>query len=197
MCGEQADSAKSVTELNELEREIAALYSTHARSLLRYATALIADPAGAQDALQETFMRYFVARSDGQQFADPKAWLFRVLRNYMLDAVKASSRKSEVTLKWMHTAPDDGDDPEQRYFRAEAANQLARLLAPREWECVRLRAEGLRYDEIAQVLDLREGTIGATLARAYKKLRRALRSTEDVREPVIVAPCEEDTHSSS
>jgi DNA-directed RNA polymerase specialized sigma24 family protein len=46
-------------------------------------------------------------------------------------------------------------------------------LSPREIECVRLRAEGLRYEEIAGVLGLQSGTVGALLARAHKKIRQA------------------------
>jgi DNA-binding CsgD family transcriptional regulator len=45
------------------------------------------------------------------------------------------------------------------------------LLSPRELECFRLRAEGLRYQEIAEVMVLRAGTVGALLARVQRKIR--------------------------
>jgi DNA-directed RNA polymerase specialized sigma24 family protein len=41
-------------------------------------------------------------------------------------------------------------------------------------ECVRLRAEDLRYEEIAVVLGLHSGTVGALLARAHGKIRKAV-----------------------
>jgi DNA-binding CsgD family transcriptional regulator len=47
-------------------------------------------------------------------------------------------------------------------------------LSPREMECVRLRAEDLRYEEIAVVLGLTAGTVGALLARAHGKIRKAV-----------------------
>ena len=47
-------------------------------------------------------------------------------------------------------------------------------LSPREMECVRLRAEDLRYEEIAVVLGLQAGTVGALLARAHGKIRKAV-----------------------
>ena len=121
---------------------------------------MINDTGGAQDALQEIFLRYFVARSEGQQFVDPKAWLFRVLRNHLLDTLKSSSMKNEIAIDKIDEPHDGSNDPERHYHRAEMARDLARVLAPRELECVRLRAEGLSYDEIAQVLDLRQGTVG-------------------------------------
>lgn len=179
---------------------MSSLYTLHAAGLLRYAVSIIADTGAAQDALQEIFMRYFVARSEGQQFLDPRAWLFRVLRNHLLDTLKSSSVKNEIAIDKIDEPHDGWNDPERRYHRTEMARDLARVLAPRELECVRLRAEGLSYDEIAHVLDLRQGTIGATLARAHKKVRRVLGYAEEPRahtvpEPVTV-PREENSYSS-
>jgi DNA-directed RNA polymerase specialized sigma24 family protein len=47
-------------------------------------------------------------------------------------------------------------------------------LSPREIECIRLRTEDLSYEEIAGVLGLRPGTVGALLARAHGKIRKAV-----------------------
>jgi DNA-directed RNA polymerase specialized sigma24 family protein len=52
------------------------------------------------------------------------------------------------------------------------------LLAPREWQCVRLRAEGFDYTEIATELAIRPGTVGSLLHRATEKLRILLRKKE-------------------
>lgn len=179
---------------------MSALYTLHAPGLLRYAYSMINDTGTAQDALQEIFLRYFVARSEGRQFMDPKAWLYRVLRNHLLDILKSSNMKNEIAIDRIEEPPDGWNDPERRYHRAEMARNLARALAPRELECVRLRAEGLSYDEIAEVLDLRQGTVGATLARAHKKVRRALgyvAQNRDQKLPdAVTAPREENSYSS-
>ena len=183
-----------------MEQEMSALYTLHAPGLLRYAYSMISDTGSAQDALQEIFLRYFVARSEGQQFLDAKAWLYRVLRNHLLDTLKSSSVKNEIAIDKIDDPSDGWNDPEQHYHRAEMARDLARALAPRELECVRLRAEGLSYDEIAEVLDLRQGTVGATLARAHKKVRRALGYAEESKEQTlpgaVTAPREENSYSS-
>ena len=183
-----------------MEFEMAALYTSQAPGLLRYAFSFINDPSGAQDALQEIFLRYFVARTEGRQFDDPKAWLFRVLRNHLLDTLKSSSVKNEIAIEGIKDPPDGRDDPERRYHRTEMARDLTRLLAPRELECVRLRAEGLKYEEIADILDLRQGTVGATLARAHRKIRRALGLNQELKVPPVPRACtpvrEENSYSS-
>jgi RNA polymerase sigma-70 factor, ECF subfamily len=186
--------------VNEMEREMAELYRSHAPGLLRYAFGLIHDTSGAQDALQEIFLRYFVARSEGRKFDDARAWLFRVLRNYLLDTLKSASVKNEVAIDGIHDPADNYNDPEKHYQRTEMARELTRMLAPRELECVRLRAEGLSYDEVAVVLGLQQGTVGATLARAHKKIRRAFGGKES-KEQTLLGGCAtvpaESSYSSS
>jgi DNA-directed RNA polymerase specialized sigma24 family protein len=57
----------------------------------------------------------------------------------------------------------------------ELLRDLAQMgLSPREIEAIRLRTEGLRYEEIASVLGLQAGTVGALLARAHGKIRKAI-----------------------
>lgn len=199
LCGRSADPAFPV---NDLEQELAELYTQYAPGLLRYARMIIDDTCGAQDAVQETFLSYFVARTNGRELIGlPKAWLFRVLRNYLLDTLRSSRVKNEVAMDGIADSPDRSNDPERQYQRAEIARGLSKTLAPRELECVSLRAEGLSYDEIAQIMDLRQGTVGATLARAHLKMRRVLSSTTEaqnritVRRPVQVVK-EEASYSS-
>jgi len=52
------------------------------------------------------------------------------------------------------------------------------MLAPREWQCVELRAEGFDYTEIATELAIRPGTVGSLLHRATEKLRIRLQKRE-------------------
>jgi RNA polymerase sigma factor (sigma-70 family) len=185
---------------NEIEREMAELYRSYAPGLLRYAFGLIHDASSAQDGLQETFLRYFVARSEGRKFSDARAWLFRVMRNHLLDTLKSASVKNEIAIDSIHDPADNYNDPERQCQRTEMARELTRMLAPRELECVRLRAEGLSYDEIAGVLHLQQGTVGATLARAHKKIRRAV-GRKEAKEQSLLSGCArvpaESSYSSS
>lgn len=156
----------------EIERDVVRLYGEYSEGMFRYAFLLLANREAAQDALQEAFLRYFVARSGNRSIERPRAWLFRVLRNYLLDQLKALSLRKEVDLAQMRNYPDLRQDPESEFRLEQIVRSLRGLLSPRELECFRLRAEGLRYDEIAEVLEVRPGTVGALLARAQKKLRR-------------------------
>ena len=159
-----------------IEQEIVDLYEREAGGLLRYATALAANPETAHDALQEAFFRLFLCRSAGQRIRSPKGWLFRVARNYVLDQKKAGSR-NEVGMESLRNVPGPAPRPEADGRGLELLRGLPQIgLSPREMECVRLRMEDLRYEEIAGVLGLRAGTVGALLARAHGKIRKAVGS---------------------
>ncbi len=60
----------------------------------------------AQDALQEVFLRFFIARSSGQDIQNGKSWLYRVLRNYLLDRVKEAAFKNRASLEEAETILD-------------------------------------------------------------------------------------------
>lgn len=154
----------------DLEREVCALYETYGGALLRYASAIAGNRETAHDAVQEAFLRYFARRSEGAAIEAPRAWLYKVIYHYVVD----SADEPNVPLE--HAA--QAADPDHGPLAAAEASQLnarfADYLSPRELSCVRLRAEGLSYDEIACILGVRIGTVGALLARAVRKIKRDL-----------------------
>jgi len=168
----------AVPPINPVEAEVIDLYQQNAPGLFRFGESLVRDREMAQDALQEVFLRFFIARSSGQDIQNGKSWLYRVLRNYLLDRVKEAAFKNKASLAEAETIPD-ASDPEQEYLRTFTRKQILEVLAPRELECLQLRAEGFDYKEIAQILNVRSGTVGAMLARALNKIRKALNPSGD------------------
>ena len=168
---------------DDLEMDVARAYDEYASGLFRYAVVIVRHREAAQDAVQEVFLRYFVARSQGQRIVSPKAWLYRVLRNYLLDSLKSSSVKREIGMEEVRQVIDIGQNPEVSYHHRELARRVSSLLAPRELECLRLRNEGFGYEEIASILSVQTGTVAALLARGQKKIRKAL----DQPAPVMAA----------
>ena len=159
---------------SEREEHILHLYDCYAAKLQSYAATLVRDETIAQDAVQEVFLRYALMIREGRPVSAPKAWLYRVLRNYVLDLMKAAHVKNEIGMDQMPEKVDGTEDPEQQYASAELSRQLLNSLTPRELDCLRLRSHGLRYHEIASVLSIRPGTVAALLSRCSTRVQQIL-----------------------
>lgn len=162
------------TEENRLEGEVVRLYESVGGGLFRYAMTIARDKDVAQDGVQECFLRYVIARREGKAIVNDRAWLYRVLRNRLLDVRKSSAAGSCVRIEEAAEYPDSGHGPEERLRGVELSRSLRALLTARELECLQLRMDGLRYQEIAEVLRIRPGTVAALLARALKKAQELL-----------------------
>ena len=156
-----------------IESEVVAAYHQHAAGLLRYAVTLTRNPDQARDAVQEVFLRYFVERNYGRRIDHPHSWLYRVLRNYLLDCFKSAACQNEVVPESLESVPDRQSNPETILVHSQLAREFEAVLSGREMACLRLRAEGMGYAEIAEAMGVESGTVGAFLARAQKKLRPA------------------------
>jgi RNA polymerase sigma-70 factor (ECF subfamily) len=156
-------------------------YKRYAGGLSEIAMALARNRALAQDVLQETFLRYFLTRMHGEVIANERAWLDRVMRDLILDWKRSAEVQAGVALEDAGSAtgetPEDRESGNHGLTRALTA---MRFLAPREQECIQLRAQGLAYQEIASAMQVDIGTVGALLNRAIGKLRRALRIKENM-----------------
>lgn len=190
-----AGSARATTppapEGDPLEAEVIELYGEHAASMLRYAALMTESAETAQDAVQEAFLRYVALRGSGEEVRSPRAWLLRVMRNYLLDVAKQSRSRVHVCIEEAHGRAAQSAAGNREALLAQVTDMLPSLLSARELESLRLRAEGFSYAEIAEVLDISAGTVGAMLTRAHSKIRRALASgNESTREALRGRPKE-------
>jgi RNA polymerase sigma-70 factor, ECF subfamily len=164
-----------------VDDEIIELYDLYYSSLLRYGMTLVRDEDGARDAVQDVFLRCSLMLSTGREIANPKAWLFRVLRNHLLDLMKTSHKRNEVGVDRLPDVLDDSGNPERQYASAEMSRRIMSALTVRECECLRLRHEGLRYREIAEVLSIHPGTVATLLSRCSVRIRELMGGRRTVR----------------
>jgi RNA polymerase sigma-70 factor, ECF subfamily len=163
-------------------------------SLYNYARLLTRDDTEAEDLLQEALLRGFRHRATIDSDLNPKAWLFKVMRNVHIDRCRArSSRPSEVALSngdaLEREAAEDSAlrpsllDPEEILLRRVAIAEVRsaiRHLPPVLREAVELRdIEGLSYREIAAVIGRPIGTVMSRLARGRSLLRAAPQAHHD------------------
>jgi len=148
---------------------------------LRLATGMLGNLDDARDALQDAFVKAYEAlnRFDLRRPFGP--WFFQILRNHCRDMLRSRQArfKLEALDERLEMRPADAEDgPERRRQRAAARDLLWRALervGDEHREILVLKElQGLRYTEIAQILDIPEGTVASRLFHARRALRAAL-----------------------
>lgn len=154
--------------------------------LRRYARALTRDAARADDLVQSCLVRAIAKEHLWQPGTDLRAWLFTILHNQNVNEVRRSVREG-VAIAVEDVAPMLTIPPS-----AGASLQLRDLeralgLLPEEQRQVILLVglEGMRYEEVAAVLDIPIGTVRSRLSRGREMLRKLMDMKERATERVL------------
>ena len=144
----------------------------------------------AEDLTQEIFLKVFKSLDRFHRDADFSTWLSSVARNYCIDHYRASKREREVVVEDLvafDQAPASAgsnpqrtlEDRDRRSFLLSGLDRLPEKLR----EAVVLRdLQGLSYQEMAERLDLPEGTVKSRINRGREELSRLLlRAQQPVR----------------
>jgi RNA polymerase sigma-70 factor (ECF subfamily) len=174
MSGESVPWALPVARPATGTCEATNLYRELRKPLLRYLVCLGLTADEAQDVVQDAFVSLHKHLAVGGSQENIRSWLFRVVHN--------AARNRQNSYQRLHSAPLDAEveasmvdeaTPEQTVLEKEKFGRLrssVRLLTDSERECLLLRAGGLRYREIAEILGMATSTVGDTIERTIKKL---------------------------
>jgi len=142
------------------------LINKYENTLFRTALAILGDRAGAEDAVQDTFLRWLEKCPDIKDEDHEKAWLLRVTAN----ACKSRLR----TLK-LHPLTELLEDYPAETPEESGVLEAVLALPPRERAAVHLfYYEGYSTEEIAAITGQRPGTVRSHLSRARGRLREWL-----------------------
>ena len=162
---------------SELENEIVGLFDELRNRLLRYVLSLGLPSADGEEIIQEAFFSLFLHLRQGRPRHNLRGWLFRVAHNLALKRLSGNDRQRDVVgLGMGHTVHlDPTPNPEEQVAFGQRQSRLLavlQVLPAQDQRCLRLRAEGLTYREIADVLGMSLGSISASLARSLARLGR-------------------------
>jgi RNA polymerase sigma-70 factor, ECF subfamily len=146
--------------------------------LYNFACWLSGDTDEARDLVQETFVKSLKGFSSFREGTNFRAWMYRILRNTFLTSRTGLERRN--TEQEDEAGLDDAvvthDTPEQSLIRradVELVREGIHRLQPSFQEVLLLvDVEEMKYQEVAQTLDIPVGTVMSRLARARKQLRR-------------------------
>jgi RNA polymerase sigma-70 factor (ECF subfamily) len=141
--------------------------------LRRYARALTRDVTAADDLVQDCLTRALGKLHLWQRGTDLRAWLFTILHNQYVNYVRRSVREGAAvgltdSEQLLTCAPQQGHRLELR----DLERAIAKLPEEQRSAILLVGLEGMRYEEVATVLDVPVGTIRSRLSRGREALRK-------------------------
>jgi len=164
---------------SELEVEIISLFDQFRNQLLRYVLSFGLPAYEAEEVIQEVFLALFRHLQRGKSRSNLRGWIFRVAHNLGLKQAQVNRRVQEtieLSEAIAATHVDPSPNPEEQAAGNQRQGRLQRILRtlpPKDQRCLYLRAEGLRYREISEVLDMSLGAVSISLAKSLARLGRA------------------------
>jgi RNA polymerase sigma-70 factor (ECF subfamily) len=161
-----------------LHEEIAGIFDVLREPLLRYLWTFGLEVPDGEEVLQEVFLALFRHRERGKPVDNVRGWLFRVAHNLALRRRDRTRRCAETQMdagseqRTVDPAPNPEDQLANRQTRRRVL-AVVEALPEQDRRCLFLRAEGLRYREIAGILDMSLGAVSASLTRSLSRIARS------------------------
>jgi RNA polymerase sigma-70 factor (ECF subfamily) len=177
---EQAEPADEVLAQLISRQEVSALetlYHRHARAVYSLALKMLTDPAGAEEIVQECFLKLWRQPELYQaQRGKLLPWLLGVAHHRAIDRLRRRRLEQRHSLEGVPDLPSNEDgDPEQHVwgrFQVEAVGRALAALPPTQRQVLELAyLGGMTQTEIATALGEPLGTIKTRMRLAMQKLR--------------------------
>jgi RNA polymerase sigma-70 factor (ECF subfamily) len=152
------------------------LFRAFQAPLYRLALAVLREPADAEDALQETYLRVFRQIRDYRGQAALRTWLTAILVNVCRDHLRRARLRRMLPLDWLHgpaqpTAPDPAEAVHQQLQRQSLMDLIARLDDNHRLPVLLHYLEELPAAEVGRLLGLRTSVVYSRLNTARERLR--------------------------
>jgi len=155
-------------------------------ALFTFAYNLTYNESDANDLVQETYLKAYRFIDKYQANTNPKAWLFRILKNVFINEYRKKSREpAKIDFDQM-VAPGEEHpvlpatlDLREEIFDDLLGDEISAALnsLPVDYKTVILLCdiEGFSYEEIAEILEIPIGTVRSRLFRARNMLKQKLK----------------------
>lgn len=145
-------------------QRVAQLFSEHGPRVYRRALRLLGNPADAEEATQEIFIRVVRGAEGFQNRSQLTTWLYQITTNYCLNLIRDSRRRQELSEE--HLAPADDDVQAARSDDLAAVRALLSAADQQQAQAVvYVFLDGMSHEEAAELLGVSKRTVGNLLER--------------------------------
>lgn len=148
-------------------QQISVLFSQHGPRVYRRALRLLGNPADAEEATQEIFIRAFRSAEGFRQQSQLTTWLYQITTHYCLNLIRDRTRRTQLYEE--QVAPMEDGTEKAEPASPEDLLLLRRLLSEADERqaaaAVYVFLDGMSHEEAASVLGVSKRTVGNLLER--------------------------------
>lgn len=169
------------------EAQFEAIFLEHYGRIVNVLLRLLGERTRAEELANDVFWKLY--RTPASQEVDGRVggWLYRTATNLGIDALRAAARRRKYEDAAARSQEDTAASPLQDVLRAEQRRRVRAVLAlikPAQAQILILRAAGLSYKELADVLEAKPAGIGTMLSRAQAEFRKVYQELHGPEEEV-------------
>ena len=150
------------------------IYKNNYAKMFSIARKMVNDKDAACDIVQDIFVYYYERTQKGYIIEHPQNWLLRATINKCIDY----SAEQKKFLRLENLAPEMEQQQEDVFDKKQSEAiiryALGQLNSNEEMQLVLLYSEGYSYKEISEITGIKSTSIGKTLSRTLKKLKKIL-----------------------
>ena len=155
---------------------LSAHFDAHAAALVLYARQIVAEPAAAEDVVHDAFVGLMTLA--GPEPHDPRAWLFRAVRNAAIGRKRSWWRRARRDRAASAARPEMFDARVDDLIDAKDAQTALAALPAEQREVVVLRIwGGMGFAEIAELVRASVSTVHDRYKSALAEMKRNLEAT--------------------
>jgi len=166
------------------------LYERYEKPLFNFIYRMVMNDSDTENLFQETFHRVVRSRRNYRVTAQFKTWLFQIAMNLCRDRFRRMKHRSHLSLSHPWSSQDDESlelqdlvsDPAPDVAKSVEAGELESFVKgaiaslPEDEHLVVILKEyqGVKFSEIAEIMDCPVGTLKSINHRAHERLRKIL-----------------------
>lgn len=163
------------------------LYRLLSLDLYKYSHTFIKSREIAEEIVSDVFIKLWKVRLTLSEVDNLKTYLFAAAKNHSLNYISKASKSLVLKLDEMKTEPRSivmNYSPEDVYISNESMNIIRDVILGLPPQCRQIfqmvREEGLKYKEVANILNISTFTVRNQLVIASRKISSALMLTRDI-----------------
>ena len=141
------------------KQEIDNLFRMYYRPLCLYAARYLHDADAVEDIVQGAFVTYWEKTESGKQPELPKPYLYRIVHNRCIDALRKGGQEATIDLEHLKEDVPDEETVDRSFVWARLWTAIDRLPEKRRQILLMSKRDGLSHAEIAQKMGISENTV--------------------------------------